>query len=133
MHIKWGKAQQKTSTRFQTIPQADDPSVCLVTALSRIRRHRQRPSDPIFAFPDGSPLPISYVAKRWTEAIAAIGLTKAGFTMHSLRRGGARFLQDMGVQDSNIARHVGWKSSAMYDYIKTPGYDRVFRALKRLH
>lgn len=134
VQIMWGKSQQKTSTRFQRIPRADDRTVCLVSALSAIRKHRQRLTDPIFAFPDGSPLPISYVAKRWTEAISVLGLKHAGITMHSLRRGGggARFLQDMGLQDGPIASHVGWRSAAMYDYIKTPGHRRVFCALKRL-
>lgn len=132
VHIKWGKAQQKTSTRYQKIPRASDSCLCLVSALVAIRRHRQRLSDPIFAFPDRSPVPISYVSKRWTQAVKALGLESVGFTMHSLRRGGARYLQDMGVDDGNIAQHVGWRSSAMYDYINSPGQTRAFSALKKL-
>lgn len=132
IQIKWGKAQQKTSTRFQKIPRAHDPTMCLFRALSGIRKHRQRLNDPIFAFPDGTPLPISYVSKRWSEAVAAIRLEHVGFTMHSLRRGGARFLQDMGVEDTRIATHAGWRSSAMYDYIKTPHQNHAFCALKEL-
>lgn len=54
------------------------------------------------------------------------------FTMHSLRRGGARYLQDRGVAEPIIARHVGWKSNAMYDYINLPGHRQAFNALKDL-
>lgn len=65
-------------------------------------------------------------------AIAALGLKPAGLTMHSLRRGSARYLQDMSVDDTDIAKQVGWKSNTMYDYINTPGHHRVFCALKSL-
>lgn len=132
VQIKWGKAQQKTSTRFQKIPRARDATMCLVSALSAIRPRNQRQSDPIFMFSDRSPMPISFVSKRWNKAITALGLQSVGFTLHSLRRGGARYLQDMGVDDGVIASHVGWKSSAMYDYIKEPGHNRAFCALQRL-
>lgn len=131
VQIKWGKAQQKTVSRFQKIPRATDPTMCLFSALQGIRRRNQRSCDPIFAFTDGSPLPISYVAKRWANAIAALGLQSLGFTMHSLRRGGARYLQDMGVEHTNIARHAGWRSAAMYDYIDKPGQHGAYSALKR--
>lgn len=132
LRVKWGKAQQKTSTRFQRIPRADGSTLCLAVALSSIRPARQRGSDPIFAFPDKSPIPISFAAKAWTAALAAVGMEDIGFTMHSLRRGGARYLQDMGVNDGDIASHAGWKSKAMYDYIHKPALKPAYRALKSL-
>lgn len=132
VQIKWGKAQQKTISQFQKIPRATDPCLCLSLALQGIRRRNQKSSDPIFAFPDGSPLPISYVAKRWAAAIEELGLHSFGFTMHSLRRGGARYLQDMGVDHGNIARHGGWKSAAMYDYVNNPSHQLAISALKNL-
>lgn len=132
VRIKWGKAQQKTSTRFQRIPRTKSSDLCLHVALSSIKNRQKRRCDPIFAFPDGSPIPISFAAKAWNSAVAAIGMDSAGFTMHSLRRGGARFLQDMGVNDADIAAHAGWKSKAMYDYIKKPGFKAAYSALKVL-
>lgn len=130
--IKWGKAQQKTVSRFQKIPRASDPALCLFSALQGISRPRDRQSQPIFSFPDGTPLPISYVSKRWASATTALGLQSVGFTMHSLRRGGARYLQDMGVHHTNIASHGGWRSRAIYDYIREPGHQAAQSALKRL-
>lgn len=87
VRVKWGKAQQKTSTRFQRIPRAQRGELCLASALEMIRHPRQRGHDPIFAFPDKSPIPISFASKAWSAAVAAIGMEPVGFTMHSLRRG----------------------------------------------
>lgn len=132
VQIKWGKAQQKTSTRFQKIPRARNQVICLARALLAIRPSPCRMSAPIFAFQDGSPIPISFVAKRWRAALEDLGFQQVGFTLHSLRRGGARYLQDMGVNDASIALHAGWKSKAIYDYIRSPGHHQAFSALKNM-
>lgn len=132
IQIKWGKAQQKTSTRYQKIPRAGNLSLCPVRALEDIRPRASTGHSPIFAFQDGSPIPISFVSKAWQAAMKALDLDTQGFTLHSIRRGGARFLQDMGVPDTNIANHAGWKSSAIYDYINTPENQPAFCALQKL-
>lgn len=133
IQIKWGKAQQKTSTRYQRIPRAHNSQLCLVQALSHMKPRVIRNRAPIFTFPDGSPIPISFASKAWNAAMRHLGLQDRGFTLHSLRRGGARYLQDMGVNDRHIADHAGWKSSAMYDYITPPGRQQAYCALKNLH
>lgn len=98
IQVKWGKAQQKTSTRYQKIPRAGSPAMCLVLALLDIKPRPAVASAPIFGFGDGSPIPISFASKAWTAALKSLGLGDYGFTLHSLRRGGARYLQDMGVR-----------------------------------
>lgn len=132
IQVKWGKAQQKTSTRFQKIPRAGSTSLCLARALMDIRPRRCNPNAPIFVFQDASPIPISFVSKAWKAALRSLKLDGEGFTLHSLRRGGARYLQDMVVSDNNIANHAGWKSSAIYDYINAPRQRPAFSALKKL-
>lgn len=133
INIKWGKSQQKSTTRFQKIPCAASTTMCTYTALKRLRANRKaRPHAPIISFPDEKPIPISYVNKRWKHAMTALGLDAIGFTLHSLRRGGARFLQDQGINTAQIASHGGWKSKAIYDYIRPPTLASTYSALKHM-
>lgn len=133
IRIKWGKAQQKTSTRYQRIPRADDSSMCVLTALKAMYRlSTKSPRSPLFAFPRGRPIPLSYINKKWRCALKELGLHQTGLTLHSLRRGGARYLQDMGVGMQSIASHVGWKSAAILDYVNPPGQSKTVSALKLL-
>lgn len=133
LSIKWGKAQQQTTTQLQKIPKASSGDLCLYTTLRQLYQ-RARPSSrhPIIAFHNAKPVPNKYMRKKWSEALEALGLHEHGFTLHSLRRGGARFLQDSGVDTSNIASHVGWRSSAMYHYVNSPGYTQTINALSKL-
>lgn len=133
INIKWGKSQQKTCTKFQKIPKAASSELCTYTALSRLQRPRScSDKTPLICFPDGRPVPLSYVTRKWTNAIKRLGLEKKGFTLHSLRRGGARYLQDQGVEIGNIAGHAGWRSAAINDYVNAPGMNQTYRALHAL-
>lgn len=133
LSIKRGKAQQQTSTQLQQIPKAASGDMCLYTTLQQLY-HRTRPSsrDPIITFHNGKPIPNNNMRKKWSEALDVLGLHDHGFTLHSLRRGGARFLQDSGVDTGNIASHVGWRSSAMFHYVNAPGYGQTINALSQL-
>lgn len=64
--------------------------------------------------------------------MTALGLGNIGFTLHSLRRGGGRYLQDSGASPGQIASHGGWKLRAVFDYIKAPHSAAAYSALKRL-
>lgn len=131
--VKWGKAQQKTVTRFQKVPLAEDGALCLYSALKRLyRSSRKNHKAPMFAFHDGKPIPISFINKKWKSALQALALEQHGFTLHSLRRGGARYLQEMGVEVSAIAGHAGWKSGAIFDYVNQPSQKPTMRALRKL-
>lgn len=131
--IKWGKAQQQTNSHIQKIPKAVSPDLCLHTTLRQLH-DRLRPSSraPVIAFQDGRPITNKYMCKKWSQALKALGLQDHGFTLHSLRRGGARYLQDSGVETSNIASHVGWRSSAMFHYVDAPGHAQTRHALSCL-
>lgn len=131
--IKWGKSQQKSCTRYQKIPLATSPDLCLYRTLQSLHRfNRPGLSSPVIAFHDGKPIPISFMRKKWSEALSGLGLQAHGFTLHSLRRGGARFLQDSGVSVSDIAAHVGWRSSAIFNYVNDPAYKKTQNALTKL-
>lgn len=131
--IKWGKAQQKSTTRYQKIPCAASHHVSTFAALRKLQASRNsRPHKPIISFPDGKPIPISYVTKKWRKAMTTLGMGAVGFTLHSLRRGGACYLQDYGATPAQIASHGGWKSNAVFDYIRAPNVRATYTALKKL-
>lgn len=133
LNIKWGKAQQKTCTKFVKIPKAKSSHLCTYTALKLVNRgHNVTSRTPLICFPDGNPVPIAYVTRKWKQAMRALKLDNYKFTLHSLRRGGARFLQDQGVETANIMNHAGWRSSAVNDYINAPGMQKTYAALHAL-
>lgn len=133
LNIKWGKAQQKVCTKYQKIPRASAIDLCTYTALGLIPRPSSiRRSTPLISFPDGKPVPISYMTRKWNSALQALGLSSTGFTLHSLRLGGARFLQDHGVEVNHIASHAGWRSAAINDYVNAPGTKQAYKALHAL-
>lgn len=133
INIKWGKAQQKSTTRYQKIPRAASHRLCTYRALSILCRSRDtRRNAPLITFADGNPIPVSIMNRKWRSAMKALGLQEFGFTLHSLRRGGARFLQASGVDVHQIASHAGWKSSAVFDCVQAPQRLQAYSALKSL-
>lgn len=132
---KWSKTRQQISRdRWLAVPRVLGSSLCLhaaITALLRISP-TTRPSQPLLVFEDGAPMPLSYITRAFKLALARAGLSQRGLTLHSLRRGGARYLQRSGVNTADIASHGGWRSAAMYRYINHPTKPAAFRALQAL-
>lgn len=64
--------------------------------------------------------------------MVAMGRQAVGFTLHSLRRGGTRYLQDKGATTEQITSHVGWKSTALLDYVRPPRSRSTYAVLKAL-
>lgn len=132
---KWSKtAQQAGFNRWISIPRAASPHLCLHTALRVLYRisPTRNPAQPLLAFDDGNPLTSSYVIRAFKHALICSGLAARNYTLHSLRRGGARFLQQAGVEAPVIATHGGWRSSAILRYIKDPHRNAAFEALQFL-
>lgn len=77
-------------------------------------------------------MPLTYITRSFKLALLRAGLANTGLTLHSLRRGGARFLQSAGVGTGDIASHAGWRSAAMFRYIDNPTKPAAFRALQAL-
>lgn len=132
---KWSKTRQQISRdRWLAVPRVAGSALCLhaaVLAMLRVSPTR-RPSQPLLVFDDGAPMPLSYITRAFKLALVRAGLSSRGITLHSLRRGGARFLQRAGVSPSDIASHGGWRSAAMYRYINHPTKPAAFRALQAL-
>lgn len=131
---KWSKTRQQiTRDRWLAVPRVTGSPLCLhaaITALyyeSPTTRHNQ----PLLIFKEGTPMPLSFITRAFKEALTRAGLSHR-LTLHSLRRGGARFLQMSGVKTPDIASHGGWRSGAIFRYIDHPTRPAAFSALQAL-
>lgn len=132
---KWLKTcQQISRDRWLAVPRARGSALCLHTAIIALLRvsPTRRPTQPLVVFDDGAPMPLSFITRAFKLALTNAGLGHRRITLHSLRRGGARFLQRSGVATGDIASHGGWSSSAMFRYINHPTKPAAFRALQAL-
>lgn len=131
---KWSKAsQQISSLRYQTIPRATYPQLCTwrVARAYFARFPHRHTNQPLIHFDDMSPIPIYYIVKRWNQALTAAGLDPS-LTLHSLRRGGASYLQEAGVPIPDVAKHGGWRSAAILRYTRSPSACSTTKALRDL-
>lgn len=131
---KWSKSQQAISSlRYQSIPAARNPDLCLRNSLIR-QLQTDRPKSkslPLFHFQDGSPITLQYMLKLWTYALKRSGLSSL-YTLHSLRRGGASYLQQAGVPMPELASFGGWRSNAVLRYTRDPMAPSTTAALSQL-
>lgn len=131
---KWSKThQQTTRDRWLAVPRVSGSPLCLHAAITLLYRESPttRPRQPLLTFQDGAPMPLSFITRAFKSALARAGLSHR-LTLHSLRRGGARFLQLSGVTTSDIASHGGWRSGAIFRYIDHPTKPAAFSALQAL-
>lgn len=132
---KWSKTRQQiVRDRWLTIPRVLGSALCLHAALTSLYREvpTTRRHQPLLTFDDSHPMPLSFITKSFKKATARAGLASCALTLHSLRRGGARFMQMAGVSSEDIASHAGWRSQAMFRYINNPTKPAAFKALKAL-
>lgn len=135
IYQKWSKTQQQVGMdRWLSVPLAISPQICLVTALTHL--FLQSPTvvanQPLLTFDDGNPIPIPFISKAFKLAQRRAGIGNRAYTLHSLRRGGACFLQKAGVDLPAIATHGGWRSGAIMRYVHQPHRRAAFKALKTL-
>lgn len=132
---KWSKTRQQiVRDRWISVPRVTGSSLCLHAAMSAMLAvsPTTKPQQPLLVFGDRRPMPLSYITKAFKLALRRAGLAHRSYTLHSLRRGGAKFMQKAGVSTADIASHGGWKSAAIYRYIDNPTKPAAFRALQAL-
>lgn len=135
IYQKWSKTQQQVGMdRWLSIPRAASSQLCLVAAVIDLflRSPTLKRSQPLLSFDDGNPITIPYINKAFKLAQRRAGLGRIPYTLHSLRRGGARFLQKAGVDLPAIATHGGWKSNTIMRYVHQPHRRAAFQALQTL-
>lgn len=131
---KWSKTcQQIVCDRWLAVPRVSGSPLCLHAAVTALYREAPttRRNQPLLTFDDGMPMPLSFIMKAFKLALARAGLSHC-LTLHSLRRGGARFLQLSGVNTQEIAAHGEWRSGAIFRYIDHPTKPAAFTALQSL-
>ena len=67
--------------------------------------------------PVGKPISTSMLRAMFRKATEVAHLLDAGYTPHSLRRGGASFSFNCGVPLENIKKHGTWRSAVVEDYL----------------
>ena len=88
--------------------------------MAYLAPHRKTAADPLLWTTDGRAprvLAISGLRALFTEVLRLTGLSAAGYTLHSHRRGGASFAYYAGVPISAIKHHGTWTSDAVYVYL----------------
>lgn len=108
--VHWGSAQENfhPAIRIRHAKTGPNQSVELfntdVVELLRIVWQRTRPGEKLFQF----------TANAWRarlkEAMAALGMSDTGWTLHSYRHGGATALQRSGASMADVLHRGRWRS-----------------------
>lgn len=126
--LKWSKSRQGTQASSLAAPALPGAPSCPRQAYVTMIRYAptRHASQALISFPDGTPLPISYMRKAWTDAMNRLGITNNAYTLHSLRRGGATDAYAAGASIQEIRQHGDWRSDAVYAYLPNdPSSSRV--------
>ena len=62
-----------------------------------------------------APLLASTMQARLIKCLSSLGINK-GESVHAFRAGNSILLRLLGVYKEEVARHIGWKSTALVDY-----------------
>ena len=122
IHV-WRKGDRGKFGHVIPLYRSGHPLLCPVAAL--LRRYRaagRRPAAhaPVFTLQAGTFLTRSDVASLLKRAALAGDLDARHYSTHSLRRGGAQRLRDLGFSEPFIMIYGGWRSLAVRRYANPP-------------
>ena len=119
--IKAAKNLQRiVQRRSATIYSAEDPHMCLLSAIRAVLQESPTvdPRQPMFVFRNSRrPIPASYVRTQWNAAIVSLGLKQEQYTLHSLRKSAMSAVYDSGLTERHVQHYGRWASSAYRAYI----------------
>lgn len=124
IHINYAKNLQRyDQSRNAVMEVASDPALCPVRALHVVLRNSpcQAPTDPIFVFSDGQPVPSSFVLKQLHIIMRRCGYHDliSQTSLHSIRKAAATNAHDQGCSQLSIQNYGAWQSDAYRSYIRT--------------
>lgn len=130
VHIKWSKTlQYKEKKLLIPVLSFTEPELSAVTWFKiMIDRIPAQPQDPAFSVPvKGNNLPLSYsqlarLLHKWKNMA---GLSQSAISCHSLRRGGASWLDRHLVPDRVIQVLGDWKTQCFKQYIDSALHTRL--------
>ena len=138
VRLKWTKTMQSSCTPTSVcLPQIPGSPLCPTAAYVALLQvdPTSSPGQPFVRYLDGNPITAAYLTAQWRTLIWAAGLDPAGFSLHSLRRGGAHFaLHRGGVLLTDVMAHGTWRSDAVHAYIRPDTYQEtsVHRAFQNI-
>lgn len=130
INLAWSKTNQY-GNRVHSVPllAIKGSKLCPVRACKRMLELTPgKPQDPFFKlFKKGKGIPLTYpkMQAKLKQWIAMTGRQNAGYSSHSLRRGGATFAGRLGVSKEYIQMVGDWKSACVEEYIHLPLDARV--------
>ena len=83
-----------------------------------MNQHKLLPQDPVFLTSKGYVINQSQVRKALSAIIEIIQLPRGSLTFHDFRRSGATWALNHNVEMQNLQVHEGWKSQAVWSYLK---------------
>ena len=117
------KAMQKSGQmQVVQVPKLQDRLICPVRALRAIvSKHKNQEDKPLFTNSLGQVIPAYRMRLELKGAIRVMGWATEGLGYHTLRRSGASWAFDHGINLDHLKAHGGWRSDAVWKYlIKTP-------------
>ena len=115
IHFKHHKTQRPIQIK---IFKQKDESICPVLAMCKYLELRKFDNGPLFCFPDGKPVPRTFMTKHLKACLSLCSLDIKQYTSHSFRIGGASYLASLGLSDTQIRTIGRWDSNAFLRYIR---------------
>ena len=114
--------QKSGQIQVVQVPLLNDSRICPVRALRAIVSPRpEKTYEPLFADQKGLVIPAYRMRLELKRAVTALGWDPQGLGFHTLRRSGASWAFDHGINLDHLKVHGGWRSDAIWRYlIKTP-------------
>jgi hypothetical protein len=121
-HFKHAKSTTSTIRLHQN---QTNPGLCPHRSLLQyldVRKH-DSPSQPLFSFMSGAPVPRQFFTEQLRLALSFCNLNLHNYQTHSFRIGAATTAAARGFSELQI-QHMGrWKSNAFKKYIRIPTLD----------
>lgn len=119
--IKWSKTRQdKSHMHLLPLPSLASHALCPVSAYKDMVAHQPAPpNSPLLQHPRGAPVTTSTLRKLLITLLQSAGFSSLHHSFHSLRRGGATFSYQIGLDLQNIKAHGDWRSDAVHSYVES--------------
>ena len=127
LSLKWSKTRQsRTHPVAIPLPSLGDSWLCplkvwrIYNTILSLKQVTITPDTPLLlttSGPAGRIITIPALRAMFNKALSLADLQGAGYTPHSLRRGGATFSYHAGVDLQQIKHHGTWKSQAVDNYL----------------
>ena len=123
------KTKTSDQGRVVTLGCSKSP-ICAPCALLEFisTRSNAKSSDPLFAFPSGTPLTKNELNKKIQSLASTLGIDKACMSSHSFRSGAATVASNVGFNEAELKHLGGWNSQAYQGYIRHNSTSHTFAA-----